>query len=69
MTFYYTIYTDNWKCLIIGIVVVDVARWIHIPHIVSIAGVRGTGYYGGYPILNTQSVNIICTSLYINIFT
>ena len=55
--------------LIIGIVVVDVAGRIHIPHIVSIAGVRDTGYYGSYPILNTQSVNIICTSLYINIFT
>ena len=60
MTFYYTIYTDNWKCLIIGIVVVvDVTGRIHIPHIVSIARVRGTGYYGSYPILNTQSVNTI----------
>ena len=55
--------------LIIGIVVVDVAGRIHIPHIVSIAGVQDTGYYGSHPILNTQSVNIICTSLYINIFT
>ena len=44
---------------IIGIVVVDVAGQIHIPRIAFTIRVRGTGYYGSYPILNTQSVNTI----------
>ena len=44
---------------IIGIVVVGVAWRIHIPRIAFTIRVRGTGYYGSYPILNTQSVNTI----------
>ena len=43
----------------IGIVVVDIAGRIHIPRIVRTILVRGTSYYGSYPILNTQSVNTI----------
>ena len=44
---------------IIGIVVVDVAGQIHIPRIAFTIRVRGSSYYGSYPILNTQSVNTI----------
>ena len=49
---------NNWTCDEKSIITTIAGR-IHIPRIAFTIRVRGTGYYGSYPILNTQSVNTI----------
>ena len=49
---------NNWTCDEKSIITTIAGR-IHIPCIAFTIRVRGTGYYGSYPILNTQSVNTI----------